>query len=346
MVKYSFLVPVYNAGADLEPCVGSLLEQTFGNFEIVLVDDGSTDKSGELCQNFAEKYQQIRAFQKPNGGAASARNFALEQAQGEYVIFVDGDDTVEPDLLETVDAVLKETPAELLIFGISFDFYNPSGKQERQEILGIRHPGVHDRGFFQKRFRELFEDNALSSACNKVFSGKRISEAHLRFREDMTMYEDLEFVLRYLQHTESFVCLEKALYHYRIPARSANKRVYELERLQHNLHALTQTMLTEPAPNESADVAAGLFLGLLLRHLLAVPYEAAAFKPVYACCEDEQLRRALAMGGTLTGREKELWTLVNRQDGRRLRRWIRNLRVKSRLRRMAGSLLRKLGLRR
>lgn len=98
--KVSVIVPVYKAEAYLYRCVDSLLVQTFTNFEILLIDDGSPDRSGEICDEYARKDTRVRVFHKENGGVSSARNLGLKYAQGEWIAFVDSDDWVESDFLE------------------------------------------------------------------------------------------------------------------------------------------------------------------------------------------------------------------------------------------------------
>ena len=98
--KISVIVPVYKAEAYLHRCVDSLLAQTFQDFEVLLVDDGSPDRSGEICDEYARKDSRVRVFHKENGGVSSARQYGMDHAQGEYTIHADPDDWVEPTMLE------------------------------------------------------------------------------------------------------------------------------------------------------------------------------------------------------------------------------------------------------
>ena len=102
--KFSIIVPVYKVEDYLQACVDSLLaqEEYEDQMEILLIDDGSPDRSGELCDRLAEAHEQIKAFHKPNGGLSSARNYGLDRAAGEYVLFVDSDDVIEPDTLKKI----------------------------------------------------------------------------------------------------------------------------------------------------------------------------------------------------------------------------------------------------
>ena len=102
LVTYSFIVPVYNCASYLSACISSILNQRFEDYELLLIDDGSTDNSGALCDSFASRYAQIHAFHKANGGAADARNYGLERANGSFILFIDGDDTVSPNYLEQI----------------------------------------------------------------------------------------------------------------------------------------------------------------------------------------------------------------------------------------------------
>lgn len=99
--KLSVIVPVYKAEKYLHRCVESILTQTFTDFEILLIDDGSPDRSGEICDEYAKKDSRIKVFHKLNGGASDARNVGLDNAQGEYVCFVDSDDVVDPTSCQT-----------------------------------------------------------------------------------------------------------------------------------------------------------------------------------------------------------------------------------------------------
>ena len=112
----SVIVPVYNAGAYLDECMESLLAQTYRNTEILLVDDGSADGSGEKCDAYAQRDARVKAFHKPNGGASSARNLGLREAAGEYIYFLDSDDRMEPTLLQKLHESALQNSAELVFF--------------------------------------------------------------------------------------------------------------------------------------------------------------------------------------------------------------------------------------
>ena len=111
----SIIIPVYNAGEYLAETLDSVLSQTYSNLEIILVDDGSTDGSGEYCDRIKESDCRIKVFHKENGGAAEARNYALERVNGDYVVFIDSDDLVKPDYIENMVRAAEKWNAQLVV---------------------------------------------------------------------------------------------------------------------------------------------------------------------------------------------------------------------------------------
>ena len=117
----SIVVPVYNAEKYLEDCVSSILAQTYTNIEVLLVDDGSTDGSGAICDAFAEKDNRVRVLHKPNGGAPSARNVGMDVAEGEFIGFVDSDDTIDANMYECMHKRINETGADIAVCGFKYN---------------------------------------------------------------------------------------------------------------------------------------------------------------------------------------------------------------------------------
>lgn len=140
MIKYSIIIPVYQCKKYLEQCVSSVLNQSNGNFEILLVDDGSSDGSAALAEALSNQSDKIRVFHKENGGAASARNRGILEAKGQFLLFLDCDDTIENTLLEDLEKNQDIREEELIIFGMSFDYYR-GGSLERSELLSCAYAG-------------------------------------------------------------------------------------------------------------------------------------------------------------------------------------------------------------
>ena len=120
-MKYSVIIPVYNAEKTLKRCVDSLLEQDYTDAEIILVNDGSKDGSEDICREYAEAHPNIRLISQQNGGVSTARNAGLDAAQGEYIVFVDSDDHVVPGFFSIMDKAIDEEPADLIRFAGYYD---------------------------------------------------------------------------------------------------------------------------------------------------------------------------------------------------------------------------------
>lgn len=311
-MRFSVIVPVYNCIKELRSCVDSILQQTCSDFELLLIDDGSNDGSRDQCDQLAAQDSRIRVFHKANGGASSARNLGLKQANGDYILFIDGDDTVEPDLLEQVSLIISSSPAQMVIFGMAFDSYSASGRLEKTELFSIRHRGCFSSEHILSSFSAFFDDNALSSACNKVFSGGILRETGLLFSEDMTLYEDLDLVLRYLPYCKQVACIDRAFYHYRLSLQAphVNNRVMDLEGLQRNLKLLCSSVLSLNAPNVSqktADLCAQLFD----MHLMTASYSRGELnKAVHIIQESAALRSLACHGISPSPSASPSWALI------------------------------------
>ena len=197
----SYIIPVYNCRKHLRACIGSIIESCHQGVipaEAILIDDGSTDGSGELCDEIANIIElsdeaqycstamSCTVIHQPNQGVSSARNVGIHSARGEYVIFIDSDDTVDPKAMaDCVNVIVSDPSVDMLIFGMSF----------------------------LENINAAFDANCLSSLCNKIF--KRSLLMGLSLREEMILYEDLEFSLRILLRCESILFKSVPVYHYR-----------------------------------------------------------------------------------------------------------------------------------
>ena len=201
--QISVIVPVYKAEAYLHRCVDSILAQTFQDFEVLLVDDGSPDRSGEICDEYARKDRRVRVFHKENGGGSSARQCGLDNAQGEYTIHADPDDWVEPDMLEELYRKAKEEDADMVIC----DFY----EERKNKTVYIRQrPSSLDH---ETVLCELFQQ--LHGSCwNKLVRRACYKESEVRFPEELSYCEDLFVNTCLLSEDIKIAYLNKAFYHY------------------------------------------------------------------------------------------------------------------------------------
>ena len=210
--KFSIIVPVYKVEEYLQVCVDSLLaqEEYKDQMEILLIDDGSPDKSGELCDRLAEAHKQIKAFHKPNGGLSSARNYGLDRATGEYVLFVDSDDVIEPDTLKKITEALDQFGEVDAAF---FDGVEDDGvHQDPMRRVPLEQMQCADNG--KQYLLEHFRDRNLNvEACLYAYRRAFLNEHDLRFREGI-LHEDVEFTPRIMMQCGKVVELPDRLYHY------------------------------------------------------------------------------------------------------------------------------------
>jgi len=219
----SVIVPVYNAEKYLHECVDSILAQTFSDFELLLVDDGSTDNSGAICNEYAQSDARVRVFHRANGGVSSARNFGIVNAKGEFIVFADADDILPDESLAVrVDAVLHND-ADIVIlgyecFGICDCRYVPDGT-----FL------YRDSGSFRQDFRKHSTNGFIESLWNKVY--RKSLMANLRFDETISYGEDYMFNLGYLSNCNRIMLSPKIVYKYRCIERISLSKCFPLTRL-------------------------------------------------------------------------------------------------------------------
>lgn len=213
-MQYSFIVPVYNSKTYLSACVESIRAAEVLEYEILLIDDGSTDGSREVCDALAAQYPEIQVIHQCNGGVSAARNRGIREARGEKILFLDADDTIDSTGLAAVLADPRCNEADLIIFGLTFDYYR---KDEcyRRDFLYFPYDGIMAKEAWCSSFHSLFEANSLNSMCTKVFSRSLLKQYGLELNTNMFLYEDLEFVLRYLHACDRIWNVPQAVYHYR-----------------------------------------------------------------------------------------------------------------------------------
>ena len=224
----SVVVPVYNMRKYLSKCIDSLLNQTCQDYELILVDDGSTDGSAEACDREAERSDKIHVIHKTNGGLSSARNCGIDHAKGEYIIFPDPDDWVEQNYLEHLMTEMEKEHADLSICS----FYRFDAKGE--SVFELPPRAVLDTKAALDRL--VLPSDFSGYAWNKLFSMKIILEGSLRFDEELRSLQDLHFCFRYFQFCSRIVCDPTPLYHYNI---SSGTSSFTSPITQRNLSAFT-----------------------------------------------------------------------------------------------------------
>ena len=206
MPYISVIIPVYKVEKTLRRCIDSVLSQTYTDYEIILVDDGSPDNSGEICDEYAEKHENIRVIHKENGGLSSARNAGLGIARGEYVMFLDSDDYLTDDCLE----VLAPHSADMIIGSIY---------PQMKELRFRSQRPTEDRLILRERFGEeipvLLNENRINYVHAKLYRRQVITENGLYFEDDqLTSAEDTVFNFSFLVFAQSIYVSAKAVHYY------------------------------------------------------------------------------------------------------------------------------------
>lgn len=235
-ILFSVIMPVYNVEKHLEKAIDSILLQTYKNVEIILVDDASPDRCPEICDAYAENYDNIKCIHhEENQGLSSARNTGLKYVNGNYVTFMDSDDYVDSDLLETVKASLDENPADCVVFGIREEYFNKDGKLAKvYELTYGEEKRISSKDEARAEIIKLEEKTFLGYAWNKFYKTETILQRNLSF-EKVTLIEDIIFNVTFFENIGSLNILNIAPYHYmkRIDGSLTNKFVKDYYALHH-----------------------------------------------------------------------------------------------------------------
>lgn len=221
----SVIVPVYNTKKYLRECIDSILAQTYNDYELILVDDGSSDGSSEICDEYAEAFSNVTVIHKANGGTVSSRNAGIQRAQGEYVTFVDSDDWIESSMYEQMMKKTQETNADIVMCDILF------------EDAGVKvHPNHIEEGFFDKNAlceliypRMLFNYDSCCpsvnpSMCNKIFCINIIRDVTKDVNAAVSYGEDALCTFPALLKAKNVFVTHEHFYHYRHNGESVSNR--------------------------------------------------------------------------------------------------------------------------
>lgn len=211
-LEASIIIPVHNGEAYLRECLDSALAQTTDDFEIICVDDGSTDGSAQLLANMAALYPRIRVITKECGGVSSARNVGMQAARGDYVLFMDSDDLAYPQLVEKTVATARRLDAQMVIFGFERFFAN-KGVCAPHPRCNDEH--LHGRCFDFASFDGVAEDVVTPNVWRILYDRRFLAETGVLFHEDLHAAEDLAFVYELAFRAKRVTLVDEVLYKYR-----------------------------------------------------------------------------------------------------------------------------------
>ena len=209
----SIVVPVYNAENYLTDCVDSIRAQSYQNIEILLVDDGSTDTSASLCDQLGQLDPRIRVIHNSNHGVSNARNTGLDQATGEYILFVDSDDTISRNLVRDNLEELVSDNSDISLFGFQY-VYDTVSRRETVSNTIDQTLHVTDDVFFQQHFADLYEREWMNCPWNKLIRRSILTENGIRFPEKYSICEDMIFSVCVIRQCKSIVLLSGTYYKY------------------------------------------------------------------------------------------------------------------------------------
>ncbi|MBK4769576.1 MAG: glycosyltransferase family 2 protein [Pantoea sp. Morm] len=307
---FSIIIPVYNAQNTIRRTLQSVLNQTFSSYEIIVVNDGSRDNSARILQEFAH-YPQVTVLNQINAGVSAARNSGLQQASGEYVLFLDADDWVDDNFLMSFKLNLNAWPAESVDLMVGNLNDNRIGK-------------ISQAGFFSQQdipyvLGELEMSDNIGYLHNKCYRRQIIDDLHLRFMEGVSMSEDLLFNLKFFSCVSNFLITPGAAYHYEDVAGSLSKRKVQYSELKVRKQSLTD--LYDSIVEKYASGNLDHFLKAISKRVLALDMQIvtamyhASFSPADIAQEINQIKRGKYSKG--------IFTLLNKNE--KLKYMIMNL---------------------
>lgn len=297
------IIPVYNVKPYLEECVQSVLNQTYGNLEVILIDDGSTDGSGELGEELQKRDKRITLIHKANEGLGFARNAGLDIATGRFITFLDSDDYIEPTMIEKLYNGMKENDVDECKMGfqhVKNDKRVSGEKKYRFELF----PGNEARTEYAPRLigsSPKEHDSIEMCVCGALFNGSLIHKYNFRFPSERELIsEDLIFQLEYLQHANGACTIEDTEYKYRVNEASLT-RGYRADRKEKSIFFYEQVvkrLKTYGYGNDVIDRAKkALFVCVRMSISQEVAYEKNSMKDairnIKCICSDQRIQNVI-----------------------------------------------------
>ncbi|MBR6477920.1 MAG: glycosyltransferase family 2 protein, partial [Lachnospiraceae bacterium] len=220
----SVIVPVYNVEPYLRNCLDSITGQTYKDIEILIIDDGSKDQSGAICDEYAGKDERISVFHTENKGLSAARNLGIEHAKGEWITFVDSDDWVDPDMLERALSAAEKENLDLVFWGYVREYGDHSAEKR---LIWVQTDKYDEKQVREKLFRRLFGimgkelarpeySSSFNTAWGKLYRSGIIKENGIRFVDTALIgSEDILFNVYAVAYVQSAIYLDRCMYHYR-----------------------------------------------------------------------------------------------------------------------------------
>ena len=205
----SVIVPIYNVEKQLKRCINSIINQTYKNIQILLIDDGSKDSSGKICDDFSKYDTRIVVLHQDNVGVSAARNKGIELAKGRYICFIDSDDYIEKNYIEELYQLMRDEKIDLGICDLNYKYTN---KEDCWSTVGEK--TINLKNVSEEIFLELNEKYLIYGPYNKIFKSSIIKKQKIKFIKEMSYGEDLIFNLSYLQYVKIIKTTNQTRYNY------------------------------------------------------------------------------------------------------------------------------------
>lgn len=205
----SVIIPIYNAKEYLKRAIDSVLNQDYEDFELILVNDGSTDHSLEICEEYEKADARVRVITKKNGGVSSARNLGIKEAKGEYITFLDADDFLENTALSKMNSIMEKGDVDIACFG-----YKLVSNNSQSAVLSGVNILISDHNDYFNYYNKIEVNAGFNTACAKVYKLSLIRKNNLFFVENISILEDISFVFRALRYSKNVIFDSSCIYNY------------------------------------------------------------------------------------------------------------------------------------
>lgn len=212
----SIIVPVYNTGIAVKKCIDSLIQQSYQDIEIILIDDGSDHETADICDRLEQENDKVIVYHCQNRGVSAARNYGIEKAGGKYIFFADSDDYAESQMLEVMVGTAEKYRMQLIIAGYYFDTPYMSDGQQMYKSIEQKIPScrIDTKGELRAEMIYLWDSSLMYNIWNKLFESKIIKENQICFPLGKKFNEDRDFVRKYLCHIQTAYVIGDCFYHY------------------------------------------------------------------------------------------------------------------------------------
>lgn len=299
MAKISIITPVYKVEDYLEKCIDSILNQTFVDFELFIVDDGSPDKCGQIADKYLERDRRVHVIHKENGGAPSARNAGIMQATGDYFYFPDSDDWLEPSYLAEMYDLAKRTGAQLVISGFTMEYYE-KGKSQAY-IVSVPEKNFDSKDKLRKNIHNYFDNMMMAVPWNKLYDANYIRKKQILFPN--MKWDDLHFNMDVLMEIEKIAISSSSGYHFfRSRPGSETTHVFDqmlyFKRKEQFMHIIDVYNCWEVKDHKYMSVIFGYYAGRLVQCIqeIAISDCTDKRKQILKILDDELSKKALKYG--------------------------------------------------